>query len=86
MERVNVTESELLEAIRGLLAHTPESADAATITEMLEAMPVVTSRATLCKSIAALIKKGDAECVHVHRIAMDGRRRLVPGYRMRKAA
>lgn len=83
MARVDVTEADLLAALRDAATpHDPD--DARTVMELADAMGMTEKRARA--QVAALIRAGRVECVRVTRTAMDGRAAKVPAYRLTERA
>jgi DNA-binding Lrp family transcriptional regulator len=82
--RMTITEGEILEALQSALQHPAHEDDGAvTVLEIAEKEGM--SIATVRRGMKRLIGQGKATCVHVRRVAMDGRLQRVPGYRIRAA-
>jgi DNA-binding transcriptional regulator PaaX len=83
--RIEITESELLEALRTARPTADTGpADACTLLELADAMAV--NERTARKALHRLWRAGRIECVRVTRPAMDGRLSNVPAYRVVKPA
>ncbi|NIR76801.1 MAG: hypothetical protein GWN53_17380 [Gammaproteobacteria bacterium] len=82
MDRIEVTESELLEALQEATDAEPDwgPSDAHTVRELAAAMDV--DRSVVRRKLRPLIFDGQAEAVKVRRPAMDGSLRKVPAYRL----
>jgi hypothetical protein len=80
---VKPTEAELLDALREAFTAKDEDGpdDAFTTGDLCERTdrnPTKVQRA-----LRDMIRRGEAECVYVYRIAIDGRRARVPAYRLK---
>lgn len=83
--RVTVTSTDLLEALREALhAPTADPEGAYTADELAENTGLHVRKVRLI--LKSVLKKGEAEAVRVQRIAIDGRRAIVPAYRAKVAA
>lgn len=83
MERVRVTESDLLEALRDAFASAEASEDALTTADLVEACG--RGEETVRKALRALERKGQLEVVRVRRRRLDGQIQVYPAYRLRAA-
>jgi hypothetical protein len=79
---VKPTETELLDALREAFARVEDTPDGVFTTQDLVQM---TGRGEekVRAQIRQLMGAGEAECIHVYRTAMDGRRTRVPAYRLK---
>jgi hypothetical protein len=76
---MNISTSELLEAVRTATGAHVNPDDAFTVTELSEALG--NSRDLTCKKIGRLQREGLVEVVKVKRSRIDGLETLVPAYR-----
>lgn len=79
---MNISTSELLEAVRSATGSHVNPDDAFTVGELSEALG--NSRALTCQKIAKLQKEGLVEVVRVSRPRIDGCMSVVPAYRFQK--
>lgn len=84
MDRVTLTETEIMEALREALEGSQGPDDARTVAELQEATGWHVNRVR--QGVKAMLAAGEAECVRVYRPGMDGRRAQVPGYRFTRGA
>jgi predicted transcriptional regulator len=80
---MNITQNELLEAIRAAMETAPDGTEGFTVGEIAEAIgrPHETAR----NVIKGMLKNGTAEVVKIRRTRMDGAPTTVSGYRLKKA-
>ena len=81
MDRVEVTATELLDALREATAHGASPENAITVTEMCERWGM--SRQKAQRSLRAAMAGGKVECVQKPIIDISGRKTFVPAYRLR---
>ena len=82
MDRVNITASEILDALQKSKATASRPKGCLTMVEVQDALGIGASTAR--ERVKTLWRKGMVEVVMVWTATMDGRQRLVPAYRMRK--
>ncbi len=82
MARVTVSESELLEALKTATDAHMNPDDAYTVVEICEATSC--GREVTCRKLNRLKTANLIEVVSLRREALDGRMRVVPGYRFLK--
>lgn len=79
---VNLSEAELLDALREAFDKTEDHPDGAyTTVELAEMMGCNT--VTMQRRLKRLIEAGEAECIRIRRTAIDGRMAVVPAYRVK---
>jgi ribosomal protein S25 len=81
MPRIQVTEHDLLDALKAALVKT---GDGVTATEMTEAASI--GLGVVRKFLHTLNKQGRLEVVRVRRTDLTGRNVLLPAYRLKKRA
>lgn len=81
---MNISTSELLEAVRSATGSHVNPDDAFTVAELSEALG--NSRGLTCQKIAQLQKEGLVEVLRVSRPRIDGAMGVVPAYRFRSKA
>lgn len=80
---MNITTSELLEAVKSAVGAHVNPDDAFTVTELSDALG--NSRTLTCRKIRLLQKESLVDVVKVQRPRIDGMMTLVPAYRFRKS-
>ena len=80
MARVDVTEADLLAALREASSPDAEPDDAYTVVELADRTG--TPLRVMRERVGAMVRRGQVECVRVTRTAMDGRAAKVPAYRL----
>lgn len=79
---VNITEAEILDALRAALEEVAKGPDDALTTgDLVEATGWGEDRVR--RMLRRMLRDGDAECVRVRRMAMDTRMAVVPAYRLK---
>lgn len=81
---MNISTSELLEAVRSATGSHVNPDDAFTVGELSEALG--NSRALTCQKIGQLQRAGMVEVIRVSRPRIDGANGMVPAYRFLKKA